>query len=250
MMNDRRISTSSEAAEREDALPLTSLAHILWRRLWVIVLVTTLLTGVVVGYNLIQEPQYQASVTILIGQKRALAKSPNDAVALQSVTQTMAQAVDTLPIARAASKQLDQQVTTGGILGGLSAEQVPETQFIQVNYTHPNPKTAQSVVNAVGAAFSERVAELNSGTSGITATVWDSATVPSAPISPSPMRNGFLAFLLGVMLGAGLAFVLEYFDSRWQSPEEAERISGVPTFGVIPEYQVSTDGKQQNVSKG
>jgi polysaccharide biosynthesis transport protein len=40
--------------------------------------------------------------------------------------------------------------------------------------------------------------------------------------------------VIGVVLGAGLALLLEVFDDRWQSPEEVEEYSGMPTLGVVP----------------
>jgi capsular polysaccharide biosynthesis protein len=48
------------------------------------------------------------------------------------------------------------------------------------------------------------------------------------------------------LLGVGLAFLLEYLDDRWNSPEETERVSGVPTLGAIPKFKVlvSEKGKQ------
>jgi capsular polysaccharide biosynthesis protein len=45
--------------------------------------------------------------------------------------------------------------------------------------------------------------------------------------------------LLGSLLGVGLAFLLEYVDDSWTSPDEVEEVSGVPTFGVIPAFGVS-----------
>jgi len=60
-------------------------------------------------------------------------------------------------------------------------------------------------------------------------------------VTPNHERTGLLALLLGLMLGAGLALLLEHWDDSWHSPEEAEQISGVPTFGIIPEFQGSRD---------
>jgi capsular polysaccharide biosynthesis protein len=40
--------------------------------------------------------------------------------------------------------------------------------------------------------------------------------------------------MVGAVLGTGLVFLLEFMDDSWRSPEEAEQVSGVPTFGVIP----------------
>jgi len=64
-------------------------------------------------------------------------------------------------------------------------------------------------------------------------------------VSPDPLLNGLVALALGLLLGLGLAFLLEYLDDSWESPEEVERVSGVPTFGVIPGFQVKTSEKKK-----
>jgi len=73
----------------------------------------------------------------------------------------------------------------------------------------------------------------------ITATVWEQAAMPDSPVSPDPVRDGMLALALGLLLGVGLAFLLEHLDDQWRSPEELEQVTGVPTLSVIPEYKVS-----------
>ncbi len=62
------------------------------------------------------------------------------------------------------------------------------------------------------------------------------AAVPSAPIRPLPRRNGVLAFVLGVLIGVGLAFLVEHLDDSIETQEELERVTGsVPVVGLIPE---------------
>jgi capsular polysaccharide biosynthesis protein len=43
------------------------------------------------------------------------------------------------------------------------------------------------------------------------------------------------------MLGLGLALLAEYMDDSWRSPEEVEQITGVPTFGAVPEFRFIED---------
>jgi capsular polysaccharide biosynthesis protein len=45
--------------------------------------------------------------------------------------------------------------------------------------------------------------------------------------------------VFGVMLGIGLALLMEYLDHSWRSPEEVERASGVPTIATIPEFSLA-----------
>src|SRR5829696_4973441 len=58
----------------EDEQLLVSLGDVvgvIWRRLWVIVLVPLVLAGLVAGFSVSQTPTYQASVTMLIGREPA-----------------------------------------------------------------------------------------------------------------------------------------------------------------------------------
>jgi capsular exopolysaccharide synthesis family protein len=63
------------------------------------------------------------------------------------------------------------------------------------------------------------------------------------------VRNGLLALALGLIIGMGLAFLLEYLDDRWNSPEEMERVSGAPTFGIIPEFRGSKTQKEVSAAQ-
>ena len=239
VLTESRRNVLADSPESHDAIPIATLLGILGRRLWVILLVASTIVGVVVGLSLQQKPQYVASVQILVGQDGGIVgTSANDAMGLQSLALTMAEAVLTQRVAEATVQQLDLKADPEYVLEQLSAEQVPETQLVEVSYTGSDPKKAALVANTVGKVFSDQISEVNSGDNAvnITATVWETATVPDAPVSPNPLRNGFLALVVGVMLGVGLAFLLEFLDDRWQSPEEAERISGVPTLGVVPPF--------------
>jgi capsular polysaccharide biosynthesis protein len=41
-----------------------------------------------------------------------------------------------------------------------------------------------------------------------------------------------------------LVFVLEYLDDSWKSPEEAERVSGVPNLAEVPKFTISNSSKK------
>ena len=61
------------------------------------------------------------------------------------------------------------------------------------------------------------------------------ADVPKTPSSPLPARNGGARLALGLLLGIGVAFLLEYFDDRIKSKDDLERAAhGVPVLGEIP----------------
>lgn len=70
--------------------------------------------------------------------------------------------------------------------------------------------------------------------------VVDRALPPAAAFRPSLKRNLVLGGALGLFLGIGLVFVAEYLDRRVKSPEEVDRLVGLPVLATIPD--VSADG--------
>ena len=240
---------STDTARDEYVLSIKDLLGVLWRRLWAILLVTVVLSGTVVGLDLLRTPTYEATIKVLVGQKQ-MSEVPGslagDVQGLQQLTQTMAEVLPTRPVAEAVISRLDLELSPEELLENLSVEQVDATQVIEVSYEDENRERAKQIADTVGTVFSKQVSEVSPSTNAITATVWEEAALPDSPASPNPLRDGLLALILGSMLGLGLAFLLEILDDPWRSPEEVERVSGVPTFSVIPEFRLSKSKKGGN----
>jgi receptor protein-tyrosine kinase len=65
--------------------------------------------------------------------------------------------------------------------------------------------------------------------------VAQAATVPTSPSSPKTSRNTALGAILGLLLGLGVAFLLERLDRRIREPKDLEEVYGLPLLGVVPE---------------
>lgn len=68
----------------------------------------------------------------------------------------------------------------------------------------------------------------------------EEARVSRNPVRPRIWWNISLALVVGLMLGCGLAFFVEYFDNTIKTPDEAERYLGLPTLGIIPVFEPQT----------
>jgi capsular polysaccharide biosynthesis protein len=158
---------------------------------------------------------------------------------LQTIILTMIHAIDSRPVAEKAIQRLNLDMTPAELLDNLTIEQVESTSFIVLTYEGNDPVEATKIVNTVGQVSSELISERSAAGSNLTANVYEEAMVPDGPVSPDPLRNGVLAAVFGVMLGIGLALLMEYLDHSWRSPEEVEQVSGVPTFATIPEFSLT-----------
>lgn len=62
----------------------------------------------------------------------------------------------------------------------------------------------------------------------------DPAEVPMGPISPNIPRTLGVALLGSLIMGIGLAFVLESMDKTMRSSEQVQLASGLPALGIVP----------------
>ena len=66
------------------------------------------------------------------------------------------------------------------------------------------------------------------------ATIWEKAEVSDFPAKPKVAQNMIISILVGLALGIGLAFLIEYLDTSVKKMHDVESALGVPVLAVIP----------------
>ncbi len=75
------------------------------------------------------------------------------------------------------------------------------------------------------------------------------AQTPLAPIGPNRNRNIFVAFLISLAAGIGLAFLLDYLDDSIKTSDDVGRYLGLPTLALIP-HQSLVDKRKLSLLPG
>jgi Mrp family chromosome partitioning ATPase/capsular polysaccharide biosynthesis protein len=84
------------------------------------------------------------------------------------------------------------------------------------------------------ATLLDRIATLRTLSVNATpARVAETASVPSAPASPKPLRSTIFGGLIGLMLGIGLAFVRDSLDRRLRDSTEIQETLDLPVVGMV-----------------
>jgi polysaccharide biosynthesis transport protein len=98
--------------------------------------------------------------------------------------------------------------------------------------------------------------ELNAtaGDGGTNVSIAQKSRVPYAPVGPARLRTIIVAFLLSLMAGVGLAFLLDFLDDSVKSMDDIDRYIHLPALALIPARQ-SEKGRlgspeAQNASTG
>jgi len=62
-----------------------------------------------------------------------------------------------------------------------------------------------------------------------------SASVPDSPFTPKTLRSALLAAIIGLFLGTGMAFIVDYLDDSMTTKDDLARVApAVPVIGLIP----------------
>jgi capsular polysaccharide biosynthesis protein len=210
-----------------------------------VILILLLAVGSAVGVSFLQPPVYEASATVVV--------SPTEGANQQDNLSNMISGLQLLAREMAVEglnrSMVEEVVNTVGKTSTLSASdlnnnltiaQVEDTRFLSLTYTDTDSDRAQAVVNNAAEIFAREAPKVSEVPAYAAVKVSGYAPPPVALESPNPLRNGLVALVLGLMLGIGLALLLERFvGSGWRSPEEVEQASGVRTFGTIPEFEAA-----------
>ena len=80
----------------------------------------------------------------------------------------------------------------------------------------------------------KRDVEVALGDKGNEVSVETYSRVPKAPIGPARVRNIMIAFLLSLVAGIGLAFLLDFLDDTVKSVDDIDRYVHLPALAMIP----------------
>jgi polysaccharide biosynthesis transport protein len=80
----------------------------------------------------------------------------------------------------------------------------------------------------------QRELSATSRDAGTTVSVATRSRLPQVPVGPARLRNILVAFLLSLMAGIGLAFLLDFLDDSIKSLNDIDRYIHLPTLALIP----------------
>lgn len=218
----------------EQVIRLDELFEALKKRWLMIVTVTLIATIISAALSFfVIKPKYEASTKVFIGKDEGdnQAYNQNDVIMYQKLMKTYSEAIKTKDLVSRSLQGTSLELKPEDVLANLTVSPVSDTQILQIKYKSNNPQEAKVVIQELTNEFIKTSKELVPN--GNIKTI-EEVQLPEKPVSPNKKMNIAIAFLLGLMVSVGLAFLLEFLDNTFKSKDQLERELEIPVIGVIP----------------
>ena len=244
-------------------------------RIWIVVCITAISTGIAILYVLTATKVYESSAEIYVNA----GASGSGLVSPPGITQstdptrdveTAAKLIHNRSVAERVKEDLDSPEGIAGLLGMVTAEPVAQSQIVQVTARAGAPEEAADLANSfaeqAGLELTDRVqdyidetlpglqaqqaenpsealeaqiAELQvlGESPDTTLEVLTEAQLPVSPVSPRPLFSVVGGFLAGIVLGIAAAFAIQVLDPRLRREEQLRRLYRLPILARIPKEQ-------------
>jgi polysaccharide biosynthesis transport protein len=215
--------TPNNKSEESD---LSAFGRTLRRRWWVVLLCVVVATAAAVGITLHAEKKYAATTSLLL--------RVNSEVEPQRVVDTNLQLLS-LPNVASKTAQNLPDVSQVEVESAISSSQQGESDIIKVTATTTDPDLAAEIANAYATEFIalRRTSTHPQGLQTGTVEVVEQASPDSSPVSPKPTRNIAFGIVIGLVLGIGVALLLEQLDRRVKHQDDIADTMGVPLLATV-----------------
>ena len=212
-----------------------SVYKILKKRMKLIILVTAITVALVavVSYFLMT-PVYETSSQILINQEQQEASEVSN-LSIEADLQlinTYSVIIKSPIILDQVIEQLGLDMTSAQLDESIRVENVESSQVVNIFVRSSDPVVAVSIANRLVEVFEVEIQQLMNVNN---VNVLSPATLAEspAPIAPNPLTNILIAAFVGLILGVGLAFLLEFLDTTMKDDQDIKDILDIPVLGVI-----------------
>ena len=208
------------------------------KKRWLMIVSITLTAAIIAAVLsfFVIKPKYEASTKLFIGKEEAESQgySQNDVTMYQKLMKTYTATIKTKDLVEKALGSSNSEVNIKNVLENLTVTSLTDTQILEIKYESIDPIEAKTIIEEITDEFIETSKKLVPNGN---IQIIESVEMPEKPVSPNKKMNIAIAFALGLMVGVGLALLLEFLDNTFKTKEQVERELEIPVIGTIPQVK-------------
>ncbi|MYL30768.1 capsular biosynthesis protein [Halobacillus halophilus] len=222
----------------EETISLKEIFEVIKKRLWMIIGLAIAAAVISALYTIfLVTPTYEASSQFIVNQTQSeqqnAAYDINDIRTNVELINTYNVIIESPRILDQVASELNLDISAGALANKLQVSNANESQVVNVTATDNNALMAADIANTTVEVFKEEVPQLMNGVDNINVLTEANVGSDPAPVSPNTSLNIAIALVVGLMLGVGLAFLLEYLDNSIKSETDIDETLGLPVLGVV-----------------
>ncbi|GIN58822.1 capsular polysaccharide biosynthesis protein [Lederbergia ruris] len=235
----------------EETISLKELMQTLRKRMTLIVLITVVamvLSGAVSFFVL--TPIYQSTTQLLVNQSKddQPAYNPSEIQTNLQLINTYNQIMTSPRILDKVIADLDLDMTATELKDKISVESATDSQVVNVTVQDPDPNQAVTIANKVADVFEKDIVDLMN-VDNVNILTKAEVGPEVSPVKPQPLLNIAIAAVVGLMLGVGIAFLLEYLDNTVKTAEDIEKLLELPMLGAVANIEDQKIQRKVNSSR-
>lgn len=232
----------------EMEIDLLRLLTALWRKAWVIALVTVIFGACcLVCTALFIKPKYKAEAMMYVNSSNISVGGAKVSISQSELTAAKT-LVDTYIVIMNTRTTLEDVITQSGVAYDyeqlqkmITASAVNGTEVFRIAVTSTKPKEAELLANTIARILPEKIASIVEGSS---ARIVDYAVEPAEKDSPSLTKNTLIGAVLGFVLACGGIVVLELLDEQIHDSDDLTQTYDIPVLAVIPDLLSSKSNNE------
>lgn len=222
----------------EETIDLREYLAIIKKKAWIIAAITAVTTFVSVFLSFfVLSPVYEAKTTLIVNtdQKNDDTITGDEFSVTQRLAVTYGEIIKSRTVLEPVIEKLGLDISYEDLSKMVTVSPVKDTQIINISVQDTNPLKAKDIANSIPEVFTKEVKRITKANS---VEVIDKAVEPLSPIKPNKLMNVLIAFVLGIMIGLFVVFLIEYMDNKMKTPQDVEKHLDLPILGVIPKEKI------------
>lgn len=222
----------------EETIDLREYLAIIKKKAWIIAAITAVTTFVSAFLSFfVLSPVYEAKTTLIVNtdQKNDDTITGDEFSVTQRLAVTYGEIIKSRTVLEPVIEKLGLDISYEDLSKMVTVSPVKDTQIINISVQDTNPLKAKDIANSIPEVFTKEVKRITKANS---VEVIDKAVEPLLPIKPNKLMNVLIAFVLGIMMGLFVIFLIEYMDNKMKTPQDVEKYLDLPILGVIPKEKI------------